>query len=72
MYVTGYDHAPLESRSTSPLTAYGWLKLATVSSPAMKYILHTVNKNIISAMTGDFSKILITEGSPLVAYYYEL
>lgn len=38
----------------------------------MKYILHTVNKNIISAMTGDFSKILITEGSPLVAYYYEL
>ncbi|KAK6223426.1 hypothetical protein LQW54_000544 [Pestalotiopsis sp. IQ-011] len=49
-----------------PLTAYGWLKLATVSSPIIKYILYMVDKKIISATSGDFSKVLITEGPRLI------
>ncbi|RYO91688.1 hypothetical protein DL764_008249 [Monosporascus ibericus] len=56
-----------------PCTALDYLKLAIRSSPILRYILHDIQNNILDREPEEnIKKLLITEASPILAYYYEL
>ncbi|RYP29395.1 hypothetical protein DL767_006735 [Monosporascus sp. MG133] len=63
----------LQEDDPEPCTALDYLKLAVRSSPILRYILHDIQNNILDRGPEDkIKKLLITEASPILAYYYEL
>ncbi|KAK7754852.1 hypothetical protein SLS62_003166 [Diatrype stigma] len=63
----------LEQDDPSPKTALDFVKIAIRRSPVLRYILYYINENIIDKGPEEkIRKLLITEASPILAYYYEL
>ncbi|KAI1389617.1 uncharacterized protein F4822DRAFT_442853 [Hypoxylon trugodes] len=63
----------VEQQDPEPQTALDYVKLAVRKSPILRYILHYVKENVINRKPGEkIKKLLITEASPMLAYYYEL
>ncbi|RYP53801.1 hypothetical protein DL768_001252 [Monosporascus sp. mg162] len=63
----------LQEDDAEPCTALGYLKLAVRSSPILRYILYDIQNNILDRGPEEkIKKLLITEASPILAYYYEL
>ncbi|KAI1778068.1 SNF2 family N-terminal domain-containing protein [Hypoxylon cercidicola] len=63
----------LEPSDREPEVALDYVKLAVRKSPVLRYILHYVRENILErGPNGKIKKLLITEASPILAYYYEL
>lgn len=63
----------LEQDDPTPQTALDFVRIAIRQSPVLRYILYYVNENIIErGPEGKITKLLITEASPILAYYYEL
>ncbi|RYP59209.1 hypothetical protein DL769_008643 [Monosporascus sp. CRB-8-3] len=63
----------LQEDDPEPRTALDYLKLAVRSSPILRYILHDIQNNILDRGPEEkIKKLLITESSPILAYYYEL
>ncbi|RYO78063.1 hypothetical protein DL762_008893 [Monosporascus cannonballus] len=63
----------LQEDDPEPRTALDYLKLAVRSSPILRYILHDIRNNLLDrAPEEKINKLLITEASPILAYYYEL
>ncbi|RYP66371.1 hypothetical protein DL770_008812 [Monosporascus sp. CRB-9-2] len=63
----------LQEDDPEPSTALDYLKLAVRSSPILRYILHDIQNNILDRGPEEkIKKLLITEASPILAYYYEL
>ncbi|KAI0386817.1 SNF2 family N-terminal domain-containing protein [Hypomontagnella monticulosa] len=63
----------LEPGDPEPEVALDYIKLAVRKSPVLRYILHHVKENLLNRGTnGKIKKLLITEASPILAYYYEL
>ena len=58
---------------TAPETHVGFLKIATRTSPILRYILHYINENILTREPeGKIKKLLIIEHNLMLAFYYEL
>ncbi|KAI0179349.1 SNF2 family N-terminal domain-containing protein [Hypoxylon sp. FL1284] len=73
--VSFMDLAPflLELGDPEPEVALDFVKLAVRKSPILRYILHHVKENLLErGPNGKIQKLLITEASPMLAYYYEL
>lgn len=63
----------LEPGDSEPIVALDYVKLAVRRSPILRYILHFVKENTLErGPTGKIKKLLITEASPMLAFYYEL
>ena len=71
----------LEPYDPRPETALSVLKIVVRYSPVLRYILHDIQQNILAEEVKakeegreDFKikKLLITEASPILAYFYEL
>ncbi|KAI0838788.1 SNF2 family N-terminal domain-containing protein [Hypoxylon sp. FL0890] len=63
----------LEPEDPEPKVALDYVKLAVRKSPILRYILHYVKENVLHrGPNGKIKKLLITEASPMLAYYYEL
>ncbi|XXH04000.1 hypothetical protein Hte_010409 [Hypoxylon texense] len=63
----------LEPGEAEPNLALDYVKLAVRKSPILRYILHYVKENILNRGENQkIKKLLITEASPMLAYYYEL
>ncbi|KAI1085178.1 P-loop containing nucleoside triphosphate hydrolase protein [Whalleya microplaca] len=56
-----------------PEVGLDYVKLAVRQSPILRYILHYIRENILNReRNGKIRKLMITEASPILAYYYEL
>ncbi|OTA91200.1 hypothetical protein M434DRAFT_32900 [Hypoxylon sp. CO27-5] len=63
----------LEPQDPKPKVALDYVKLAVRKSPILRYILHYMKENVLDGgQNGKIKKLLITEASPILAYYYEL
>ncbi|KAL7622772.1 hypothetical protein AAE478_006451 [Parahypoxylon ruwenzoriense] len=63
----------LEPHDPEPRVAVDYIKLAVRKSPVLRYVLHYVKDNVLNKEPkGKIKKLLITEASPILAYYYEL
>ncbi|KAI1418502.1 SNF2 family N-terminal domain-containing protein [Hypoxylon sp. FL1857] len=63
----------LEPEDPTPKVALDYVKLAVRKSPILRYILHYIKGNVLrKGPGGKIKKLLITEASPMLAYYYEL
>lgn len=63
----------LEPNDPEPTVALDYVKLAVRKSPILRYILHHIKENTLNRNSkGKITKLLITEASPIIAYYYEL
>ncbi|OTB00674.1 hypothetical protein M426DRAFT_26374 [Hypoxylon sp. CI-4A] len=63
----------LSSHDPRPKVALDYVKLAIRKSPILRYILHYVKENVLGrGPNKKIRKLLITEASPILAYYYEL
>ncbi|KAI0137894.1 SNF2 family N-terminal domain-containing protein [Hypoxylon sp. NC0597] len=63
----------LEPQDPEPRVALDYVKLAVRKSPVLRYILHYMKENVLNGgQNGKIKKLLITEASPILAYYYEL
>ncbi|KAI1658167.1 SNF2 family N-terminal domain-containing protein [Daldinia decipiens] len=61
------------SHEPKPKVALDYIKLAVRKSPILRYILHYIKENLLDrGPNGKIKKLLITEASPMLAYYYEL
>lgn len=57
----------------TPATALGYLKVAIRGSPILRFILYDLKENILNRKRREkIKKLLITEATPILAYYYEL
>ncbi|KAI1800596.1 P-loop containing nucleoside triphosphate hydrolase protein [Daldinia bambusicola] len=63
----------LNPSDPKPKIALDYVKLAVRKSPILRYILYYVKGNLFGrGKKGKIKKLLITEGNPMLAYYYEL
>ncbi|KAI1643726.1 SNF2 family N-terminal domain-containing protein [Daldinia loculata] len=63
----------LGTHESKPKVALDYIKLAVRKSPILRYILHYIKENLLDrGPNGKIKKLLITEASPMLAYYYEL
>lgn len=70
----------VEPTDTKPETHIEWMKIATRNSPILRYILHYINKHILTRTGGrggrdgdePIKKLLIVEQNLMLAFYYEL
>ncbi|KAI0012340.1 P-loop containing nucleoside triphosphate hydrolase protein [Xylariaceae sp. FL0662B] len=63
----------LEPKDAKLEVGLDYVKLAVRKSPILRYILHYIRENILNREeNGSIKKLLITEASPILAYYYEL
>ncbi|KAI0845982.1 SNF2 family N-terminal domain-containing protein [Daldinia vernicosa] len=63
----------LEKHDSKPKVALDYIKLAVRKSPILRYILYYIKENLLGrGPNGKIKKLLITEASPMLAYYYEL
>lgn len=63
----------LDQEDPSPESALDYVKIAIRRSPVLRFILFYINENILDRKKDEkVKKLLITEASPILAYYYEL
>ncbi|KAI1765160.1 SNF2 family N-terminal domain-containing protein [Hypoxylon sp. FL1150] len=63
----------LKPGDPKPKVALDYVKLGLRESPVLRYIIHHIRQNNLdNGPTRKIQKLLITEASPMLAYYYEL